>query len=53
MQNQASRSWSWSERSREKYTQTCGESYKHFKLINYDSRVVPDWKKTNIMTLES
>ena len=23
---------------------TCGQSYKHFTLVNYDSRVVPDWK---------
>ena len=23
---------------------TSGQSYKHFTLINYDSRVVPDWK---------
>ena len=30
-----------------------GHSYKHFTLINYDSRVVPDWKIPHIMTLES
>ena len=31
----------------------CGQSYKHFMLINYDSRVVPDWKIPHITTLES
>ena len=31
----------------------CGQSYKHFTLINYDSRVVPDWKIPHITTLES
>ena len=31
----------------------CGQSYKHFMLINYDSRVVPDWKIPHIRTLES
>ena len=31
----------------------CGKSYKHFMLINYDSRVVPDWKIPHITTLES
>ena len=31
----------------------CGQSYKHFTLINYDSRVVPDWKIPHIKTLES
>ena len=30
-----------------------GQSYKHFMLVNYDSRVVPDWKIPHIMTLES
>ena len=30
-----------------------GQSYKHFTLINYDSRVVPDWKMPHITTLES
>ena len=29
---------------------TCGQSYKHFTLVNYDSRVVPDWKIPHIMT---
>ena len=32
---------------------TYGPSYKHFMLINYDSRVVPDWKIPHITTLES
>ena len=32
---------------------TCGQSYKHFTLVNYDSRVVPDWKIPHIITLES
>ena len=31
----------------------CGQSYKHFMLVNYDSRVVPDWKIPQITTLES
>ena len=31
---------------------TCGQSYKHFTLVNYDSRVVPDWKIPHITTLE-
>ena len=30
-----------------------GQSYKHFMLVNYNSRVVPDWKLPDIMTLES
>ena len=30
-----------------------GQSYKHFMLINYDSRGVPDWKIPHITTLES
>ena len=30
-----------------------GQSYKHFTLVNYDSRVVPDWKIPHITTLES
>ena len=29
-----------------------GQSYKEFTLINYDSRVVPDWKIPHITTLE-
>ena len=32
---------------------TCGQSYKHFTLVNYDSRVVYDWKIPHITTLES
>ena len=31
----------------------CGQSYKHFMLVNYDSSVVPDWKIPHITTLES
>ena len=31
----------------------CGQSYKHFTLVNYDSRVVPDLKIPHITTLES
>ena len=30
-----------------------GQSYKGFTIVNYDSRVVPDWKIPHIMTLES
>ena len=30
-----------------------GQSYKHFTLVNYNSRVLPDWKIPHIMTLES
>ena len=33
--------------------ETCGSSYKHFTLINYDSRVVPDLKIPHITTLNS
>ena len=32
---------------------TSGQSYKHFMLVNYNSRVVPDWKIPHITTLES
>ena len=32
---------------------TCGQSYKNFMLVNYDSRVVPDWKIPQITILES
>ena len=32
---------------------TSDQSYKHFMLVNYDSRVVPDMKIPHIMTLES
>ena len=31
---------------------SCGQSYKHFVIINYDSRVVPDLKLPHITTLE-
>ena len=31
---------------------TSGQSYKHFMLVNYNSRVVPDWKIPHITTLE-
>ena len=31
----------------------CGQSYKASTIVIYDSRVVPDWKKTHITTLES
>ena len=34
-------------------TQTSGQSYKQFTLVNYDSSVVPDWKIPHITTLES
>ena len=30
-----------------------GQSYKHFTLVNYDSRVIPDLKIPHITTLES
>ena len=30
-----------------------GQSYKQFTLVNYDSRVVPDWKIPHITTIES
>ena len=33
--------------------ESSGQSYKHFTLVNYDSRVVPDWKIPHITTLES
>ena len=32
---------------------TCGQSYKHFTIVNFDSRVIPDLKIPNITTLES
>ena len=32
---------------------SCGQSYKASTIINYDSRVVPDWKIPHITTLES
>ena len=32
---------------------TSDQTYKHFMLVNYDSRVVPDMKIPHIMTLES
>ena len=31
----------------------CGQSCKHFMLVNYHSRVIPDWKIPHITTLES
>ena len=31
----------------------CGQSYKQFMLVNYDSRVVPDLKTPHITTLGS
>ena len=36
-----------------KSLQVCGQSDKHFTLVNYDSTVVPDWKIPLITTLES
>ena len=30
-----------------------GQSYKQFLLVNYASRVVPDWKISHFTTLES
>ena len=30
----------------------CGHSYKHFTLVNYDYRVVPELKIPHITTLE-
>ena len=36
-----------------KSSMVCGQSYKHFTLVNYDSRVVPDKKIPHITTLES
>ena len=32
---------------------SCGQSYKKNLVVNYDSRVVPDWKIPHITTLES
>ena len=34
-------------------SETSGQSYKHFTLVNYDFRVIPDLKTPHIMTLES
>ena len=31
----------------------CGQSFKGSMIINYDSRVVPDWKTLHILTLGS
>ena len=31
----------------------CGHSYKGYTIVNYDSRVVPDWKTLHITTLGS
>ena len=36
----------------EKFPFTCGQSYKGSTIVNYDSRVVPDWKKPHTMTLK-
>ena len=33
------------------YAWTCGQSYKGSTIVNYDSRVVPDLKIPQIMTL--
>ena len=33
--------------------ETSGQSYKASTIVIYDSRVIPDWKITHIMTLES
>ena len=33
-------------------TYTSGQSYKHFTLVNYDSRGIPDLKIPHIMSLE-
>ena len=30
-----------------------GQSYKHFTLVNYDSRVIRDFKIPHILTVES
>ena len=35
------------------WNESCGQSYQHFMLVIYDSRVVPDWKIPHIMTLAS
>ena len=32
---------------------TCGQSYKASMIVDYNSRVVPDWKIPHITTLES
>ena len=32
---------------------SCGQSYKASTIVNYDSRVVPDWKIPHITILES
>jgi len=32
---------------------TSGQSYKHFTIVKYDSRVIPDLKLPHITTLES
>ena len=34
-------------------TEICVKSYKHFTLVNYDSRVVITWKLLILTTLES
>ena len=35
------------------YSNISGQSYKHFTIVNYDSRVIPDLKIPHISTLES
>ena len=36
-----------------RFLQSSGQSYKGFTIVNYNSRVVPDWKTLHITTLES
>ena len=51
-------SCSWSSASPHRRTKgissytTCGQSYKHFMLVNYDPRGVPDLKISHITTIE-
>ena len=35
------------------FSTICGQSYKQFTLVNYDSIVIPDLKIPQITTLES
>ena len=35
------------------FSTICGQSYKQFTVVNYDSRVIPDLKIPQITTLES
>ena len=37
----------------EMWLNSSGQSYKGSTIVNYDSRVVPDWKTLHITTLES